>query len=105
MPGYWEEHHDQTPERVPHLPVTGVVRSAQALDYAFDEGANLGEMIIRPSSEVAVELEAVPGAGTQLPGCTREHEVLAYRVQLEVAEDAELPAYVADDQDDWFEQD
>ncbi|MFI7584394.1 DUF6578 domain-containing protein [Kocuria sp. M1N1S27] len=47
MPGYWKEHHDQTPE----------------------------------------------------------HEVPAYRVKLEVAEDAELPAYVADDQDDWFEQD
>ena len=65
---YREEHHDQTPEHVPHLPVTGAVRSAQALHYAFDEGANPGEMIIRPGSEVAVELDAVPGAGKQLPG-------------------------------------
>ncbi|MFE7632295.1 DUF6578 domain-containing protein [Kocuria sp. NPDC057446] len=105
MPGYWEEHHDQTPENVPHLPVTGTVRSAQALHYAFDEGPNPGELTVRPGSEVAVDLDAVPGAGTQLAGCTREHEVLAYRVQLEVAVGAELPAYVADDQDDWFEQD
>lgn len=98
IPGYWEEHHDRTPEHVPHLPVTGVVRSVQALHYAFDEGADPGELIIRPDSEVAVELDAVPGAGTQLPGRTREHEVLAYRVQLEVADDAELPAYVPDEQ-------
>jgi hypothetical protein len=104
MPGYWEEHHDQTPEHVPHLPVTGTVRTIRALHYAFDEGANPGEMIIRPSSEVAVELDGVPGAGKQLPGCTREHRVLAYRVQLEVAEGTLLPEYVADDQDDWFEQ-
>ena len=62
----------------------------------IDEGADPGELIIRPDSEVAVELDAVPGAGTQLPGRTREHEVLAYRVQLEVADDAELPAYVPD---------
>lgn len=55
-------------------------------------------MIIRPGSEVAVELDAVPGVGTQLPGCTREHRVLAYRVQLEVAEDTELPAHVGDEQ-------
>ena len=47
---------------------------------------------------MAVELDAVPGAGTQLPGRTREHEVLAYRVQLEVADEAELPAYVPDEQ-------
>jgi hypothetical protein len=32
-----------------------------------------------------------------LPGRTREHRVLAYRVQLEVAEDAELPADVLDE--------
>ena len=94
MPGYWEKHHDRTPE---HVPVTGVVRSVQALHYAFDEGADPGELIIRPDSEVAVELEAVPGAGKQLPGCTREHEVLAYRVQLEVADDAVLPVYVPDE--------
>ncbi len=50
-----------------------------------------------PSSEVAVELDAVPGAGRQLPGRTREHRVLAYRVQLEDADDAELPAYVPDE--------
>ncbi|MFW3386773.1 UNVERIFIED_CONTAM: hypothetical protein RF648_12260 [Kocuria sp. CPCC 205274] len=50
-----------------------------------------------PSSDVAVELDAVPGAGTQLPGCTREHRVLAYRVQLNVAEDAELPVCVPDE--------
>ena len=97
MPGYREEHHDQTPEHVPHLPVTGTVRTIQTLHYAFAEGANPGELIIRPDSEVAVELDAVPGAGTQLPGRTREHEVLAYRVQLEVADDAELPAYVPDE--------
>ncbi|WP_336650229.1 hypothetical protein [Kocuria rosea] len=98
MPGYWEEHHDQAPEHVPHLPVTGTVRTIQTLHYAFAEGANPGELIIRPDSEVAVELDAVPGAGRQLPGRTREHEVLAYRVQLEVADDAELPAYVLDEQ-------
>lgn len=94
---YREEHHDQTPEHVPHLPVTGAVRAIQALHYAFDEGANPGEMIIRLGSEVVVELAAVPGAGRQLPGCSREHRVLAYRVQLEVAEDAVLPAYVGDE--------
>lgn len=79
------------------MPVTGVVRFAQALHYVFDEGANPGEMIIRPGSAVAVELDAVPGAGRQLPGRTREHEVLTHRVQPEVAEDAELPAYVPDE--------
>ena len=77
IPGYWEEHHDRTPEHVPHLPVTGVVRSVQALHYSFDEGADPGELIIRPDSEVAVELDAVPGAaagahagarGAGLPG-------------------------------------
>ena len=50
-----------------------------------------------PSSKVAVELDAVPGAGRQLPGRTPEHEVLAYRVRLEVAEDAELPVCVPDE--------
>lgn len=105
MPGHWEEHHDQTSGHVPHLPLTGAVRSAQAPHDAFDEGANPGEMIIRPGSEVAVELDVVPGAGKQLAGCTREHAVLAYRVQREVAEGTELPRYAADDQDDWFDQD
>ena len=78
MPGYWEEHHDQISEHVPHLPVTGVVRFAQALHYAFDEGPTPCELIIRPSSEVAVELDAVPGAGTQSPGCTRERRRRAH---------------------------
>ena len=94
---YREEHHDQTPEHVPHLPVTGAVRSAQALHYAFDEGPNPGELTVRPSSEVAVDLDGVPGAGKQPPGCTCEHQVLAYRVELEIADDAELPTYVSDE--------
>lgn len=94
LPRYREEHHDQTPEPVPHLPVTGSVRSIEALHYAFDEGPNPGEVTVRRSSEVSAPLDAVPGAGTQLPGCSAEHRLLVYRVQLEVADDAELPAYV-----------
>jgi hypothetical protein len=77
--------------------VTGAVRSARALHYAFDEDPNPGELTVRPSSDVTVELDAVPGAGTQLPGCTREHQVLAYRVELEIADVAELPTYVSDE--------
>lgn len=91
---YREEHHGETPEHVPHLPVTGTVRTIQGLHYAFDEGPNFGELTVRPGSEVGVELEAVPGAGTQLPGCSDEHQLLTYRVQLEVADDTELPACV-----------
>jgi hypothetical protein len=93
-PRYREEHHGETPEHVPHLPVTGTVRDIQGLHYAFDEGPNPGELTMRPGSEVAVELEAVPGIGTQLPGCSAEHQLLTYRVQLEVSDGAELPAYV-----------
>ncbi|GAB2608446.1 hypothetical protein [Kocuria arenosa] len=77
--------------------MTGAVRSARALHYAFDEDPNPGELTVRPSSDVTVELDAVPGAGTQLPGCTREHQVLAYRVELEIADVAELPTYVSDE--------
>ena len=97
VPEFRGEHHDQTPEHVPHLPVTGAVRSARALHCTYDEGPNPGELTVRPGSDVTVELEAVPGAGTRLPGCTREHELLAYRVQLEVTEDAVLPACVGDE--------
>lgn len=91
---YREEHHGETPEHVPHLLVTGTVRAIQGLHYAFDEGPNPWELTMRPSSEVAVELEAVPGAGTQLPGCSAEHQLLTYGVRLEVNDDAQLPGYV-----------
>ncbi|MEX5234965.1 hypothetical protein [Kocuria arenosa] len=62
-----------------------------------DEGPNPGGLTVRPGSEVALELDAVPGAGTQLPECTREHGLLAHPVQLEVTEDAVLPARVGDE--------
>lgn len=101
---YREEHHGETPEHVPHLPVTGTVRTIQGLHYAFDEGPHPGELTVRPSNEVAVGLDAVPGAGTQLPGYSAEHRLLVYRVRLEVAEDAVLPGYVGDGQDDWLGQ-
>ncbi|MFI7496739.1 hypothetical protein ACH9D2_18715 [Kocuria sp. M4R2S49] len=39
-------------------------------------------------------LAAVPGAGTQLPGCSAEHRLLTYRVRLAVADDAQLPGHV-----------
>ncbi|MEX5270388.1 DUF6578 domain-containing protein [Kocuria sabuli] len=91
LPLYREEHHGETPEHVPHLPVTGTVRAIEALHYAFDEGPNPGELTVRPSSELGVELDAVPGAGTQLPGCSTQHRLLTYRVRLEVADDAERP--------------
>ncbi|MEX5303253.1 DUF6578 domain-containing protein [Kocuria sabuli] len=91
-PRYREEHHGETPEHMPHLPVTGTVRSIDALHYAFDEGPHPGELTIRRSSEASAPLDAFPGAGPQLPGCSDEHQVLGYRVQLEVADDAELPA-------------
>jgi hypothetical protein len=93
---YREEHHDQTPGDVEHLPVTGTVRTVQGLHYAFDEGPNPGELTVRPGSEVGVELGAVPGAGTQLPGCSAEHRLLTYCVQLEVVDDVDLPAYTFD---------
>ena len=91
---YREEHHGETPEHVPHLPVIGTVRAILGLHCAFDEGPNAGELAVRPGSEVGVELEAVPGAGTQLPGYSAEHRLLTYRVQLEVADGTELPGYV-----------
>ncbi|WP_276321297.1 hypothetical protein [Kocuria rosea] len=43
---------------------------------------------MRPGSDVGVELEAVSGAGTQLPGCSAGCQLLGYRVRLEVAADA-----------------
>ncbi|MGQ1798057.1 DUF6578 domain-containing protein [Kocuria oceani] len=61
---YREEHHSETPEHVPHLPVTGIVGTIEALHYTSVEGPEPGHLTVRPSSEVAVELEAVPGAGT-----------------------------------------
>lgn len=91
---YREEHHDRTPEDVEHLPVTGTVRSIAALHYAFDEGPNPGQLTVRPGSDMAVELAAVPGAGTQLAGASWEHRLLTYRVELEVDDDARLPADV-----------
>lgn len=93
MVRYREEHHGETPEHMPHLPVIGTVHSIQALHFAFDEGPNSGGLTMRPSSEVSAPLDAVPGAGTQLPGRSAEHRLLTYRVQLEVTDDAEPPAY------------
>lgn len=46
----------------------------------------------RTDGEAGVELDAVPGAGTQLPGCSTQHQLLTYRVRLEVADVAEQPA-------------
>ena len=43
---------------------------------------------MRPGNDVGVELEAVPGAGTQLPECSAGCPLLGYRVRLEVAADA-----------------
>lgn len=42
-------------------------------------------------------IEAVPGTGTQLTSHSEEHRLLAYRVQLEIADDAVLPTYVPDE--------
>ncbi|MFI7579800.1 DUF6578 domain-containing protein [Kocuria kalidii] len=100
---YREEHHDQTPEHVPHLPVTGAVRSIAALHYAYDPGPSPRELTLRPGSEVSVELDAVPGMGSQLDALSTDHELLTYRVHLQVNDDAVLPAYVPGDLSEPFE--
>ncbi|MGQ1837464.1 DUF6578 domain-containing protein [Kocuria turfanensis] len=90
---YREEHHGETPEHVPHLPVIGTVRAILGLHCAFDEGPNAGELAVRPGSEVGVELEAVrrrhPAAGilgrapaADLPGAAggrRRHRAAGLR--------------------------
>ncbi|WP_156760372.1 DUF6578 domain-containing protein [Microbacterium karelineae] len=88
LPRFLEEHHDQTPDDVPHWPVTGTVRRITGITYP---------RVPVPGDPRAFTLDRERPESTALTGIARAEttEHAEYLVEVDVADDAELPPFVA----------
>ncbi|MDR6865941.1 hypothetical protein J2Y69_000526 [Microbacterium resistens] len=85
-----EEHHDQTPDDVPHWEVTGTVRSIRGVSYpripVRAERRSFTLDTAHPATTPLSEVEEASGAGLS-----------KYWVELDVADECELPPFVSSD--------
>lgn len=90
QPRFQEEHHGETPESVPHWPVTGTVRAIYAVTYPLvpipGEPRRFTSDPSRPTHSPMERVEAGPSAS----------DIAVFHVELEVSDADELPGYVED---------
>ncbi|NQX28721.1 hypothetical protein HQQ81_15340 [Microbacteriaceae bacterium VKM Ac-2854] len=87
LPCFAEEHHGQTAAGVPHLPVTGIVRRIREIRRHRHRRLSLLANELTGFDVSEQDIVTVPERGTGGGA--------GYRVELEVADDTELPRYVA----------
>ncbi|GAA1618353.1 DUF6578 domain-containing protein [Leucobacter chromiireducens] len=92
LPWFREEHHGETPESVPHWPVTGTVRAIAGVVYPFVPVPGQPRAFTRDTSRPVRTPMARVAAG---PSAS---DVAVFHVELEVPDASELPAYAEDEE-------
>lgn len=87
VPVFREEHHGQTPPHVPHREVSGTVESITGVSYVAVPEPGYTRSFIQTST--VESSRPVEGVGT-----ADDIDAHDYRVELTIADDTELPAYV-----------
>lgn len=96
LPRFVEEHHDQTPDDVPHWEVTGTVRTITGVVYP--ELPVTGEprsFVLDTEHPTTTELSEVRGGSSGVDDDEAAGVRFSeYLVELEIAEDCALPGFV-----------